>query len=75
MTGPLCMVRDTSVQEFQGLKRMVTMIAKHPNYAGKQEAIEECVEDIVERSRRGRLTPVQRGELLGILLGSDGDPA
>ena len=65
--------RDTTHQEYHGLVRVVGMIARHPDFPGKQDAVRECVLDIVERSRQGRLTPLQRGELLNVLL-TDGSP-
>jgi len=43
------------------------MIARHPDFPGKRDMVEECAEDIVERSRQGRLTPSQRDELLALL--------
>ena len=46
---------------------MADMIARHPDYPGKRVVVEECAEDIVERSLQGRLTPFQRDELLAIL--------
>ena len=59
--------RDTRGQEYRGLLRVAGMIARHPDYPGKRDVVEECVEDIVERSLRGVLTPFQRDELLAIL--------
>jgi hypothetical protein len=58
----------TTAQEYQGLIEVVAMIARHPEFPGKYDAVNECVEDILNRSRQGRLTPVQRAELLKILL-------
>jgi hypothetical protein len=54
--------------EYLGLVRVVGVIARHPDFPGKRDAVGECVDDIEERSREGRLTPAQRAELLGILL-------
>jgi hypothetical protein len=48
--------------------RAVGVIARHPDFPGKRDAVVECLGDIEERSREGRLTPAQRAELLGILL-------
>ena len=67
MTPQSCAVGDTTDREYRGLMEVAGMIARHPDYPGKRDAVEECVEDIVERSRRGRLTPSQRDELLAIL--------
>jgi hypothetical protein len=74
MMPQLCAGRDTSAVEFQGLVRVVGMIARHPDFPGKQDAVRECVSDIVDRSRQGRLSPVQRAELLRILLSPGADP-
>jgi hypothetical protein len=63
--------RDTSAKEYQGLVRAVNLIARHPDFPGKRDAVKECVSDILERSIRGRLSPVQRVELLSILLADD----
>jgi hypothetical protein len=62
-----CDVRDATDREYRGLIEVAGMIARHPDYPGKRDVVDECVEDIVERSLRGRLTPFQRDELLGIL--------
>ena len=67
MTPQPCVERDTTDREYQGLIRVAGMIARHPDYPGKRDVVEECAEDIVERSHRGRLTPSQRDELLAIL--------
>ena len=67
MTPQLCVGGDTTDQEYRGLMRVAGMIARHPDYPGKRDVVEECAEDIVERSHRGRLTPFQRDELLAIL--------
>ena len=69
MTPQLHGGRPTPAQEFEGLVRAVGVIARHPDFPGKRDALDECVGDIEERSREGRLTPAQRAELLGILLG------
>jgi hypothetical protein len=60
--------QDVSSREYQGLVKAVSMIARHPHFPGKEDAVRECVSDILERSLRGRLSPVQRIELLSILL-------
>ena len=67
MTPQSCVERDTTDREYRGLMWVADMIARHPDYPGKRVVVEECVEDIVERSQEGRLTPIQRDELLGIL--------
>ncbi len=60
--------REASAVEYQGLIRVVTMVARHPEFPGKKDAMDEYVEDIEDRCREGRLTPSQRSELLSILL-------
>jgi hypothetical protein len=67
MTALGTMSDESSHREYQGLLRIVRRIAEHPDYPGKRDVIEECVLDIVERSRQGRLSPVQRAELLQML--------
>jgi hypothetical protein len=67
MTPQLCPERDITAPEYSGLRRVVGMIARHPDFPGKREAVDECVEDIEERSRQGRLSLDQRAELLDIL--------
>ena len=67
MTPQPCEGRDTTEREYRGLIRVADMIAEHPDFPGKRVLVEECVEDIVERSHRGRLTSSQRDELLTIL--------
>jgi hypothetical protein len=62
-----CVERDTTAQEYRGLRRVAGMIARHPDFPGKRDVIDECVEDIVERCRQGRLTPFQRDDLLALL--------
>ena len=70
MMPQTCSVGETTDREYRGLLRVADMIARHPDYPGKRVVVEECVEDIVERSQEGRLTPFQRDELLGILAAS-----
>jgi hypothetical protein len=68
MMPQLCERRETSDKEYMGLIRTVNLFARHPDFPGKSNAMIECVEDIEERSREGRLSPEQRDELLAILL-------
>jgi hypothetical protein len=68
MTPQLHAGQALGAQEYSGLVRVVQVIARHPDFPGKRDAVEECVLDIVDRSRQGRLTPAQRADLLGILL-------
>jgi hypothetical protein len=56
--------------EFERLERTIGMIKRHPYYPGKEVLLDECLEDIDDRFRRGRLTAEQRGQLRGILLGA-----
>jgi hypothetical protein len=46
------------------------MIARHAHYPGKQQAVEQCIEDVAELSRAGRITTEQGDLLLGIIQGS-----
>ena len=54
--------------EFERLANTVGMIKRHPYYPGKELLLDECLEDIDDRYRNGRLTAEQRGRLRGILL-------
>ncbi len=53
--------------EFERLEQTVGMIKRHPYYPGKEALLDECLEDIDERYRSGRLTAEQRGRLRDIL--------
>lgn len=59
---------NTMTCEFERLQHTVGMIKRHPYYPGKELVLDECLEDIDERFRRGRLTAEQRGCLREILL-------
>jgi hypothetical protein len=62
------MAIDTMTHEFERLEHTVGMIKRHPDYPGKELVLDECLEDIDERYRRGRLTAEQRGRLRHVLL-------
>jgi hypothetical protein len=57
----------TEIPLYQRLERAVTLIARHPFYPGKQEALDDCVLDLEERSREGSLTPDQKSKLIALL--------
>jgi hypothetical protein len=59
---------STMTYEFERLEQTVGMIKRHPYYPGKELLLDECLEDIDERFRLGRLTAEQRGRLREILL-------
>lgn len=59
---------NTMTYEFERLEQTVGMIKRHPYYPGKELVLDECLEDIDERFRIGRLTADQRGRLREILL-------
>jgi len=61
---------NTMTYEFERLEQTVGMIKRHPYYPGKEMVLDECLEDIDERYRLGRLTAEQRGRLREILLES-----
>jgi hypothetical protein len=64
---------DTPMRDlayFERLVRTVEMIARHAHYPGKQQAVEQCIEDVAELSRVGRITAEQSDLLLGIIRGS-----
>jgi hypothetical protein len=55
------------IYEFDRLEQTVGMIKRHPYYPGKELVLDECLEDIDDRYRQGRLTAEQRGRLRDIL--------
>jgi hypothetical protein len=54
--------------EFERLEQTIDMIKRHPYYPGKETLLDECLEDIDDRYRRGRLTAEQRGKLRDCIL-------
>jgi hypothetical protein len=66
--GNFLAAMDTMTQEFERLERTVGLIKRHPYYPGKELLLDECLEDIDDRYRQGRLTAEQRGLLRGVLL-------
>jgi hypothetical protein len=63
---------NTMIREFERLEYTVGMIKRHPDYPGKEMLLDECLEDIDDRFRRGRLTAEQHGRLRAILLEPSG---
>jgi hypothetical protein len=59
---------NPTAQSFDRLERAITIIARHANYRGKQEAIAQCLADIEGRWDRGVLDIPQRFRLMSILL-------
>jgi hypothetical protein len=58
----------SNTPSFERLHESVTIIARHADYPGKQEAVAECLDDIEARWRRGQLTLEQRFRLYAVLL-------
>ena len=56
---------------FERLIRSAETIARHAHYPGKPEAVEQCVEDVAELSRSGRITAEQGEVLLAIIRGPE----
>jgi hypothetical protein len=56
------------VPTFERLEQVVTIIAQHADYAGKQETVAECLENIEDRWRDGLLTLEQRYRLCATLV-------
>lgn len=54
-------------QVFRRLKQTTDIIAKHPDYPGKDKAVECCLRDIEDRWRSGMLTGDQKDALIAIL--------
>ena len=59
---------NTMTCEFERLQNTISMIKRHPYYPGKELVLDECIEDIDDRFRKGRLTEEQHGLLRDILL-------
>ena len=57
----------TMLPEFERLEQAIGMIKRHPYYPGKDQIVDDCLRDIDERHRLGRLTDEQRGRLRAIL--------
>jgi hypothetical protein len=57
----------TLLPEFERLEQAIGMIQRHPYYPGKEQVVDDCLREIDERHRRGRLTDEQRGRLRSIL--------
>ena len=56
----------------RSLERTIRLIARHPPYPGREEALNLCREDIEERYHEGILTDEERTRLLSILSEEDG---
>jgi hypothetical protein len=52
---------------FERLVESVTLIARHPDYPTKSQALDRCREDVEELIRAGRITVAQAEVLLEIL--------
>jgi hypothetical protein len=48
---------------FERLVEATGLIARHPDYPGKQQVVDRCVEEIAELLRSGQVTAAQ-GEIL-----------
>ncbi|WP_020466744.1 hypothetical protein [Singulisphaera acidiphila] len=56
---------------FKRLERTVNLIARHPFYPGKPEAVHDCLDDLEERYRDGSLTHEQKSILVSLLTAED----
>jgi len=61
----------SSRQLYARLERTTNLIARHPDFPGKAEAVLRCREDIEARFHQGILTVEERTRLLAILDGRD----
>jgi hypothetical protein len=52
---------------FRLLERTAGLLARHPDFPGKREALNRCREDIEQRFLQGMLTQAQRDRLVAIL--------
>ena len=55
---------------YERLAAIVERVAHHPDYPGKQQAVELCLEDIEGLSLGGLITAEQQGVLREVLLGT-----
>ncbi|AGA29199.1 hypothetical protein Sinac_5045 [Singulisphaera acidiphila DSM 18658] len=61
----------TQMPTFKRLERTVNLIARHPFYPGKPEAVHDCLDDLEERYRDGSLTHEQKSILVSLLTAED----
>ena len=61
----------TQTPTFKRLERTVNLIARHPYYPGKPEAVHDCLDDLEERYRDGSLTHEQKSILVSLLTSED----
>jgi hypothetical protein len=61
----------TETTLFERLEQAINLIARHPFYPGKQDAVADCREDLEERVRGGSLTRDQKARLVAILESAD----
>lgn len=64
----------TQTLTFIRLERTVSLIARHPFYPGKPEAVHDCLDDLEERYRDGSLTHEQKSILVSLLTAEDDRP-
>jgi hypothetical protein len=57
------------VAHYRRLEWTAGLIARHPDFPGKSDAVGECRDDIERRFRQGILTVDERSRLLAILDG------
>ena len=55
---------------FERLVASVERIAHHAEYPGKDQALNQCLEDIDDLAGAGRITAEQRESLRAVLLGA-----
>lgn len=50
----------TQTLTFKRLERAISLIARHPFYPGKNEVVQDCLDELEERYREGSLTQEQK---------------
>ncbi len=55
-------------RDYERLQQTMMLISRHPEYPGKSEVVQECLVEIEERQRIGRISIQQREALTAILL-------
>jgi hypothetical protein len=63
----------TKTNDYQRLERAARLIARHPFFPGKDDAVADCIDDIEERCRLGLLSAEQRSRLIAIVRETRGE--
>jgi hypothetical protein len=70
--GPIFMDEELIMENLSYYERLVSSverIARHAYYPGKEQVVDQCLEDVEDLSVAGCITPEQREALRLVLLG------